>query len=70
MARWLAFGLTMLGMYLLTNPNINYFSLGWFLSGVSTAMWAYFAYVDKDTPRGLMELCFVLLCIRGVINFY
>ena len=70
MARWFAFGLTMLGMYLLTNNNFSYFSLGWFLSGVSTAMWAYFAYVDKDIPRGLMELCFVLLCIRGVINFY
>ena len=70
MARWLAFGLTMLGMYLLTNTNIHNFSLGWFLSGVSTAMWAYFAYVDKDTPRALMELFFVILCIRGVINFY
>ena len=70
MARWLAFGLTLLGTYLLTNTNINYFSVGWGISGISTVMWFYFGFKDQDIPRALMELCFVLLCIRGVINFY
>mgnify|MGYP001300649059 CR=1 FL=1 len=70
MARWFAFSLTMLGTWLLTNTNINLFWVGWFISGISTIMWTYFAFKDKDTPRALMEVCFVLLCIRGVINFY
>ena len=70
MARWIAFLLTMLGTWLLTNTNINLFSLGWFISGISTTMLTYFAFKDKDVPRALMEVCFILLCIRGVINFY
>ncbi len=70
MARWLAFATTMLGTWLLTNTNIDLFALGWFISGISTGMWAYFGYKDGDVPRALMEVCFVLLCIRGVINFY
>ncbi len=70
MARWFAFAFTMLGTWLLTNTNTEYFSLGWGISAISTLAWAYFAYKDKDIPRGLMELCFVILCIRGVINFY
>ena len=70
MARWIAFLLTMFGAWLLTNTNINHFSLGWFISAVSTGMWTWFAYKDGDTPRALMELIFVILCIRGIINFY
>jgi hypothetical protein len=69
-ARWIAFLLTMFGAWLLTNTNINLFSLGWFISAVSTGMWTYFAYKDGDTPRALMEFLFVILCIRGIINFY
>ena len=68
--RWIAFAMTMLGTFLLTNTNINLFSLGWGLSGISTMMWTYFGLRDRDLPRALMELCFVILCIRGVINFY
>ena len=70
MARWIAFLLTMFGAWLLTNTNINLFSLGWLISAVSTAMWTYFAYRDGDAPRALMEFLFVILRIRGVINFY
>ena len=70
MARWVAFVLTMFGTWLLTSTNISFFSLGWGISAVSTAMWTYFAFKDGDTPRALMEFIFILLCIRGVINFY
>ena len=70
MARWIAFALTMFGTWLLTSTNISFFSLGWAISAVSTAMWTYFAFRDGDTPRALMEFIFILLCIRGVINFY
>ena len=70
MARWFALLLCLAGTWLLTNTNINFFSLGWAISAVSTAMWTYFAYRDGDAPRALMEFLFVILCIRGVINFY
>ncbi len=50
MVRWLAFALTMLGTWLLTNTNIDLFALGWFISGISTGMWAYFGYKDGDVP--------------------
>ena len=70
MARWFAFALTIFGTWLLTSTNISFFSWGWFISGISTAMWFYFGWKDRDIPTALMELCFVILCIRGVINFY
>ena len=70
MAGWIAFVLTMFGTWLLTSTTISFFSLGWAISAISTAMWTYFAFKDGDTPRALMEFVFILLCIRGVINFY
>ena len=70
MARWIAFAATMLGTWILTNTNVNLFALGCFISAITTIMWAYFAFKDKDIPRALMEICFVFLCFRGVINFY
>jgi len=70
MVRWIAFATTMLGTWLLTNTNVTLFSLGWGISAISTLAWAYFGFKDQDYPRAIMEVCFVLLCIRGVINFY
>ena len=70
MARWFALALCLIGTWLLTNTNISLFSVGWTLSGLSTVMWCYFGIRDKDLPRALMEMFFVILCIRGVINFY
>ncbi len=70
MGRWIALALCLLGTWLLTNKDIEYFSLGWAISGLATIMWCYFGIRDKDLPRALMELFFVILCIRGVINFY
>ena len=70
MGRWIALALCLLGTWLLTNKDIEYFSLGWAISGISTLMWCWFGIRDKDLPRALMEFFFVILCIRGVINFY
>ena len=70
MARWFALILCLVGTWLLTNTNISLFSLGWAISAISTVMWCYFGWKDRDIPRAIMELCFVILCIRGVINFY
>jgi hypothetical protein len=41
MARWFAFAFTMLGTWILTNTNTEYFSLGWGISAISTLAWAY-----------------------------
>ena len=70
MGRWIALALCLLGTWILTNTNIRLFSIGWAISGVSTLMWCWYGIRDKDLPRALMELFFVILCIRGVINFY
>ena len=70
MARWFALLLCLAGTWILTNTNISLFSIGWAISGVSTLMWCWYGIRDKDLPRALMELFFVILCIRGVINFY
>ena len=70
MGRWIALFFCLGGTWLLTNTDIRYFSLGWAISGLATIMWCYFGIRDKDLPRALMELFFVILCIRGVINFY
>ena len=70
MGRWIALILCLIGTWLLTNTNISLFSVGWTLSGLSTVMWCYIGIRDKDLPRALMEMFFVILCIRGVINFY
>ena len=53
MARWFAFALTMFGTWLLTSINISFFSLGWSVLGIATAMWFYFGWkatikVTKD----------------------
>ena len=69
LARWIALLFTFTGAYLVTSNNISLFSFGWFISGIATFFWCIFAFQDKDTPRFLMELCFFILCFRGVINF-
>jgi hypothetical protein len=32
-------------------------------------MWIWFAVKDKDTPRALMELMYLLLAMRAVYNW-
>jgi len=67
--RWIGFFLALLSVYILSSANISTQWVGWALGCVSCTMWVYFGIKDKDIPRTLMELCYLLLGIRAVINW-
>tara|TARA_Y100000294_G_C8539509_1_gene330540 strand:- start:873 stop:1013 length:141 start_codon:yes stop_codon:yes gene_type:complete len=43
--------------------------VGWSTTAVSCAMWVYYGYKDKDWPRMWMEIMFMFLAIRAVLNW-
>ena len=65
--RWIGFLLSVIAVFILTDKNPNTM-LGWSISSLSCGLWVYFAYKDRDTPRTVMELMYLLLEIRGVMN--
>ena len=67
--RWLGFLLAMVGAFLLSggDPNIQW--MGWAVAIFSCSIWIYMGIKDKDTPRALMELMYMLLAIRGIWNW-
>ena len=67
--RWLGFILAMISAFLLSggNPNIQW--MGWSVALVSCSIWIWMGIKDKDTPRALMELMYLLLAMRGVVNW-
>jgi hypothetical protein len=67
--RWLGFVLAMIAAYILSDANPATQWIGWSIATVSCTMWIWFAYKDKDTPRALMELFYLLLAIRAVYNW-
>lgn len=54
---------------MLSSANISTQWIGWSISSVSCAIWVYMGYKDKDWPRMLMELVYVFLSIRAVMNW-
>ena len=67
--RWLGFVLAMLSAYLLSGGEVEYQYIGWGVACFSCSIWLYMGYKDKDVPRALMELMYLALAIRGVINW-
>lgn len=67
--RWLGFILAVIGALLLTDGNVDYQWVGWAISCVSCGIWVYIGLHDKDIPRALMEFFYLVLAIRGVINW-
>lgn len=67
--RWLGFILAIAGALLLSGGNPDVQWLGWAVSSVSCTIWVYMGYRDRDIPRALMELMYLILAIRGVINW-
>ena len=68
-ARWLGFGIAMASVYILSSANISTQWVGWSLSVVACIMWVYFGYKDRDWPRTLMELMYMVLSMRAVYNW-
>ena len=67
--RWTGFILAMISAFLLSGGDTKMQWLGWSIACVSCSIWIYMGYKDKDTPRALMELFYLLLAIRGIYNW-
>jgi len=43
--------------------------IGWTLASISCGIWVYYGYKDKDYPRMLMEIVYVILAMRAIWNW-
>jgi hypothetical protein len=43
--------------------------IGWGVALSSCSIWIWMGIKDKDIPRALMELMYLLLAVRGVWNW-
>jgi len=68
-ARWLGFAIAMASVFILSSANISTQWVGWSLSVIACIMWVYFGYKDRDWPRTLMELMYMILSMRAVYNW-
>ena len=67
--RWLGFFIAMASVSILSSSNISTQWVGWSLSVMACIMWVYFGLKDKDWPRALMELMYLILSMRAVYNW-
>jgi len=67
--RWLGFFVAMISVTILSSANISTQWVGWSLSVVACVMWVYFGLKDKDWPRALMELMYLVLSMRATYNW-
>ena len=67
--RWLGFFIAMASVSILSSANISTQWVGWSLSVMACIMWVYFGLKDKDWPRALMELLYLILSMRAVYNW-
>jgi len=67
--RWLGFLLAMASAFLLSGGDPSLQWIGWGVACMSCSIWIYMGMKDKDLPRALMELMYLLLAIRGVYNW-
>lgn len=67
--RWIGFILAIVAAFILSNADVETQWLGWTIASVSCTIWIYMAIKDKDTPRGLMELMYLLLGLRAIWNW-
>ena len=68
-ARWIGFGLAMASVFILSSANISTQWVGWTFSVIACIMWVYFVYKDRDWPRTLMELMYLIFSMRAVYNW-
>ena len=67
--RWLGFALAVASVWILSSANISTQWIGWLLSVIACVMWVYFGYKDRDWPRALMELMYLILSMRAMYNW-
>lgn len=67
--RWLGFILAMVSAFILSGGDPSLQWTGWVVATISCTIWIWMGVKDKDTPRALMELFYLLLAIRGIYNW-
>ena len=67
--RWLGLAVAISSVYILSDANVNTQWIAWFLSIIACMMWVWFGYRDKDYPRALMELMYLILSMRAMYNW-
>ena len=67
--RWLGFVCAMISAFILSNADVNTQWLGWGIATLSCSIWIYMGIKDKDIPRALMELMYLLLAISAIWNW-
>ena len=67
--RWLGLAIAVASVYILSEANIATQWIGWLLSVIACFMWVWFGYRDKDYPRALMELMYLILSMRAMYNW-
>jgi len=68
-ARWIGFALALISVTILSSANIATQWVGWTFSVIACFMWVYFGLKDRDWPRALMELMYLLMSMRAVYNW-
>ena len=69
MYRWVAFLGAVSSLVLLTSGVVSIQWLGWLISSISCLAWIYFARQDRDSPRMLMEICYLTAGLWGIYNW-
>ena len=67
--RWIGFFLAVLGAYILGTAEINSQWIGWTICSLSCIIWIFMAITDKDLPRTLMEVMYLILGVRAVLSW-
>ena len=68
--RWIGFFIAMVSVFVLSSGNPDTLWIGWGLSIFSCSLWIMIAVKDHDPPRMLMELMYLALSVRAVINWW
>ena len=67
--RWIGFAIAMFSVFTLSAANIETQWIGWALGVLGCSVWVYIAIKDKDIPRTLMELMYLVMSMRAVYNW-
>jgi len=67
--RWIGFLIAMCSVWILSGANISTQWLGWAFGVFGCSIWVYIAIKDKDVPRTLMEIMYLVMSVRAVYNW-
>lgn len=68
--RWLGFIIAFIGVFILSDANPSTQIYGWGVSLISCFIWVYVGIKDKDVARTCMELMYVIVGMRAMVNWY